>query len=285
MGAGRLLPAQVAGGRRLSRLAAEPGRSRAIPGRAEGGAAPGPGGGAALRRLPLHRARGGRAHPRHERDHRAAHRLRHRSRGLGAHRGGPRAHPLGRRDPPRRPHPDRLLLQPLPRLVGRARRRRAPRGHRVPVRRGRAGPDTPGRAVGPRSPALGFLRHPVLRAALRGNGAPGVHRPREPGPPHPLLLGRARRGHPGHPRPHRADLRRPMRGHGQHGRDDPVDDQRRVPPPHRHASLAGSRLHPGLRSGDVPAAALRRRGHARVHSPRADLAAHDPARPAIARGG
>jgi phenylacetate-CoA ligase len=93
-----------------------------------------------------------------------------------------------------------------------------------------------------------------------------------------FLLGRAGRRHPGHPRAHRGDLRRPLRGHGQHGRDDPLDDQRRVPPPHRHASLAGSRLHPGLRPGDVPAAALRRRGHARVHSPRADLTAHDPAR-------
>ena len=33
----------------------------------------------------------------------------------------------------------------------------------------------------------------------------------------------------------------------------PVDDQRRVPPPHRHAPLAGPRLHPGLRPRDVPA--------------------------------
>src|SRR5207249_3402830 len=68
------------------------------------------------------------------------------------------------------------------------------------------------------------------------------------------------------------------RRHGEHGGDDAVDDQRRVPPPHRDAPLAGPRLHAGLRSRDLPARGLRRRGDARLHAPRADVAADDPPR-------
>jgi len=44
-----------------------------------------------------------------------------------------------------------------------------------------------------------------------------------------------------------------------------------------HARILWGAGHPALRSGDVPAPPLRHRGHARVHSPRADLPAHDPA--------
>ena len=45
-----------------------------------------------------------------------------------------------------------------------------------------------------------------------------------------------------------------------------------------HASLAGPRLHGGLRPRDVPAGAVRKRGHARLHASRAHVPADDPPR-------
>ncbi len=110
----------------------------ALPGGAEGRAARGAGRGAALRRLPLHRA---------ARTWRASTAPAAPPAGppcsasarddWRAHRRGPRAHPVGRGHPARRPRDDLLVLQPVPGLVGRARRRRAAGRHRVPLRRGR----------------------------------------------------------------------------------------------------------------------------------------------------
>ena len=57
VGAEPVLPAPVAGGGRVAGDPQEPRRPRALPGGAEGGAARRAGGRAALRRLPLHRAR------------------------------------------------------------------------------------------------------------------------------------------------------------------------------------------------------------------------------------
>src|SRR6059058_3842787 len=90
----------------------------------------------------------------------------------------------------------------------------------------------------------------------------------------------SRRGrrHPRDEATYRGDLRRAVRGHGVDGRDDAVDDERRVPPPDGHAPLAGPRLHSGVRPRNIRAAAVRRRGHARVHAPRAHLPTDDPAR-------
>ena len=132
----------------------------------------------ALRRLPLHRAGGGGAHPRHERHHRPAHRVRHRRRRLGAHRRGARAHPVGRGHPPGRP---RARSAPSSASIwARGARWRAASGWAppsFPFGAGAPGQTLPGRAVGARSAADRVLRHAVLRAALRGDRAARGHRP------------------------------------------------------------------------------------------------------------
>ena len=175
-------------------------------------------------------------------------------------------------------HADLLDLQPLPGLVGRAGGRRAARRHGVPVRRRRR------RAR--RSAAVQWARD-LRPAAFYGTPSYALHLaetarregidPARLGFRHPVLLRRARRGDPGHAGADRGDLRRHLRGHGQHGGDDAVDDQRRVPPPDRHALWQDVVYTAGLRSGDVPAPAVRRRGHAGLHAPRAHVAADDPA--------
>src|SRR2546426_644536 len=205
-------------------------------------------------------------------------RVRPRVRGLGADRRGARAHPLGGGHPPRRPRPHLLVLQSLPGLVGGAPWRGAARRDGVPVRRGRPRPDADGGRVGPRAQADGVLRDAPVRAPLRGDVATRGHRPADLRLSHPLLLRRAGRRHPRDEATDRGDLRRAVRGHGVDGRDDAVDDERGVPPPDGHAPLAGPRLHSGVRPRNIRAAAVRRRGHARVHAPRAHLPTDDPAR-------
>ena len=105
------------------------GRSARRPGRAP-----------AVRRLHLHRARADVVHihgtPRH---HRPPDGVRDRPRRLGRDRQRPRADHVGHGHPPGRHRLHRRDLQPLHGLVGDALRRRAPRRHRVPVRRRRAG--------------------------------------------------------------------------------------------------------------------------------------------------
>ena len=91
--------------------------------------------------------------------------------------------------------PDLLVLQPLHGLVGRPRRRRAPRRDGVPLRRRRAGPDARGGAMGARDPAGRLLRDAVLRAPLRRDRAARGRRSPLARIPGPLLLGRARGRH------------------------------------------------------------------------------------------
>ena len=198
----------------------DPRRSRRLPGGAEGRAARGAGRASAIRRLPRDRARRGGAHPRHERHHGPAHRVRRGGGRLDAHRRGARPHPVGRGHSPGRSRHDLLLLQPVHGLVGRARGRGASGRDGVSLRR-RGGGTDPGRgAVGARAQAHRFLRHAVLRAALRGDGAARWRRSAQPRLADPVLLGRAGRGHPRHQAPDRGDVRRNLRRHGQHGRDD-----------------------------------------------------------------
>src|SRR5216117_2284086 len=255
-----------------------PGRFGEVPRRPEGRAAPFAGRGPPVRRVPLHRPRRGRAHPRDERHDGPPDCVRPRVRGLGADRRGARAHPLGGGHPPRRPRPHLLVLQSLPGLVGGAPWRGAARRDGVPVRRGRPRPDADGGRVGPRAQADGVLRDALVRAPLRGDVATRGHRPADLRLAHPVLFRSAGRGHPRDEATDRGDVRRAVHGHGVDGRDDAVDDERRVPPPDGHAPLAGPRLHSGVRPRHVRAAPVRRRGHARVHAPRAQLATDDPPR-------
>ena len=68
---------------------------------------------------------------------------------------------------------------------------------------------------------------------------------------------------------------------GSMARDDAVDEPRRVLRAGRPAVLAGHRLHRGLRPRDAPPAAVRQRGDAGLHAPRAHQPADDP--PAVGR--
>ena len=247
----------------------------------EGRAARRPGRAPAVRLLHLHRARGRRARARHQRHDRAPDRVRHRPRRLARDRQRARADHVVDGHPPVRHGLHRVGLQPLHGLVGDAVGRRAPRRRRVPVRRRRGRPEPARRQLDGADEARRVLRHAVLRAAAGGDrrrGGPGPARLRHP---HPVLLRRAWRVDPEHPRPDRGALRRQGVRLRLDGRDDAVDEPRRVQRPGRDAVLAGRRLHRGLRPRDQPAAAVRLGGHAGLHAPRAHQPADDP--PAVGR--
>src|SRR5438445_415674 len=257
-----------------------PGRFGEVPRRPEGRAAPFAGRGPPVRRVPLHRPRRGRAHPRDERHDGPPDRVRPRVRGLGADRRGARAHPLGGGHPPRRPRPHLLVLQSLPGLVGGAPWRGAARRDGVPVRRGRPRPDADGGRVGPRAQADGVLRDALVRAPLRGDVATRGHRPADLRLAHPLLLGRAGRRHPRDEATDRGVPPRAVRARGVRGRvpghrlaprgDGRAPDPRRVRREPRRSRAPGE----ALRHGDRAAPRAARRPPRRRARARRDLAAH-----------
>ena len=125
VGALPVLSREVGSGGGVAGNPGDPRRSRRLPGGGQGRAARGAGRASTIWRLPGDRARRGGAHPRHERHHGTAHRVRRGGGRLDAHRRGARPHPVGRGHSPGRSRHDLLLLQPLHGLVGRPRRRGA----------------------------------------------------------------------------------------------------------------------------------------------------------------
>ena len=204
---------------------------RAPAGDHQGRAARRPGRAPAVRLLHLHRARGRRARARHQRHHGPPDRVRHRPRRLARDRQRARPDHVGDGHPPVRHRLHRVGLQPLHGLVGDAVRRRAPRRRRVPVRRRRGRAEPARRQLDGADEARRLLRHALLRAAAGRDRRRGGPRPARLRDPDPVLLRRAGRVDPEHPRPDRGALRRQGLRLRLDGGDDAVDEPRRVQRP------------------------------------------------------
>ena len=139
-----------------------------------------------------------------------------------------------------------------------------------PFGAGFAGQSLRTRAVDASDGRDGVLRHPLLRAATSPRWPSSTTSIPGPGAAQDVLLGRAR------------GQRARRSGSASSTRSTPRSTTRAAWPRSRRGcisapagtsraySLAGPRLHRGLRSGDHAASPLRRRGHARLH----DLGAH-----------
>ena len=88
-----------------------------------------------------------------------------------------------------------------------------------------------------------LLRHALLCPPPRACRARAGRRPGRARLPDHVLFGRGRRRHPGYEAADRGDLRCDLHRHRVDGRDDAVDDERRVRRAHRHAPLGRHRLH------------------------------------------